>query len=44
LICATHGALYEPDSGVCIDGPCRGTRLAPVAMNERGGGIYCTED
>ena len=22
LICATHGALYEPDSGACAGGPC----------------------
>jgi nitrite reductase/ring-hydroxylating ferredoxin subunit len=44
LICATHGAMYEPDSGVCIDGPCRGARLAPVAVCERDGGVYCTED
>jgi len=44
LICATHGAMYEPDSGVCIDGPCRGARLAPVAVSERDGGVYCSED
>ena len=44
LICATHGAMYEPGSGVCIDGPCRGARLAPVAVCERDGGIYCSED
>jgi nitrite reductase/ring-hydroxylating ferredoxin subunit len=42
LICATHGALYEPDSGLCIDGPCRGARLAPVAVGERDGAVYCS--
>jgi len=44
LICATHGALYQPDTGMCIDGPCRGARLAAIAVCEREGGVYCSED
>jgi len=44
LICATHGALYQPDTGMCIEGPCRGARLATVAVCEREGGVYCSED
>ena len=44
LICATHGALYEPDTGLCIEGPCRGARLSSVAVSERDGAIYCSED
>jgi nitrite reductase/ring-hydroxylating ferredoxin subunit len=44
LICATHGALYEPDSGLCIEGPCRGARLGNVAVIERDGAIYCSEE
>ncbi|MBI4527930.1 MAG: Rieske 2Fe-2S domain-containing protein [Deltaproteobacteria bacterium] len=37
LICLTHGAIYEPDSGLCIEGPCKGLSLyrLPVIM-ERG--------
>lgn len=37
LICATHGALYEPDTGLCVDGPCKGLSLysLPVVV-ERG--------
>lgn len=27
LRCATHGALFEPDSGLCVLGPCRGEQL-----------------
>ncbi len=27
LICLTHGALYEPASGLCVEGPCRGLSL-----------------
>ncbi len=44
LICATHGALYQPDTGMCIEGPCHGARLATVAVCEREGGVYCSED
>jgi nitrite reductase/ring-hydroxylating ferredoxin subunit len=44
LICASHGALYEPESGLCIAGPCRGARLAAVEVSERDGGIFCAED
>ena len=40
LICATHGALYEPESGRCVAGPCRGGRLVPIAVVERDGGIF----
>jgi nitrite reductase/ring-hydroxylating ferredoxin subunit len=44
LVCATHGALYEPDSGFCIAGPCRGARLKAVMLAEHHGGVYCIED
>ena len=27
IVCATHGALYEPSSGKCIMGPCSGKNL-----------------
>jgi len=39
-----HGALYEPASGACVDGPCDGTSLAAVAVREHDGGAYCGED
>lgn len=34
LICATHGALYHPDTGRCAGGPCRGGALVPLAIVE----------
>ncbi len=37
LICATHGATYEPDSGYCVLGPCRGKSLVALPVEERGG-------
>ena len=36
LICATHGALYAPDTGRCMNGPCRGA-LIKIALSEQDG-------
>jgi nitrite reductase/ring-hydroxylating ferredoxin subunit len=44
LICASHGAAYDPASGVCKAGPCRGSTLARVSVEERDGSVVCTED
>ena len=27
IVCATHGALYEPSTGKCFMGPCSGKNL-----------------
>lgn len=43
LVCATHGALFEPDSGSCVAGPCRGASLEPLAVNEREGQVVLLE-
>ncbi len=32
LVCAAHGATFEVDSGLCVEGPCRGSSLVPVAV------------
>lgn len=39
LICATHGAMYEPDSGQCVAGPCRGAALVALRCEEIGGRV-----
>ena len=39
LMCATHGALYEPKTGQCRAGPCRG-RLVKIALSERQGNVH----
>ena len=44
LMCATHGAIYVPDSGYCAGGPCKGARLRSIAVREEGGSIYWTPD
>lgn len=30
IICASHGALYEIDTGLCVAGPCPGKKLRAV--------------
>lgn len=32
ILCASHGALFERDGGLCIAGPCAGKRLIPVPV------------
>ncbi len=32
LLCAMHGALFEPDTGYCFAGPCSGQSLERVAI------------
>ena len=44
LMCATHGAIYVPDSGYCAGGPCKGARLRTIAVHEEGGSVYWTPD
>jgi len=37
LVCLTHGALYEPETGLCVEGPCEGLALHALPVNvERG--------
>ncbi len=44
LICATHGALYAPESGRCLGGRCNGKGLEPVAVDEHEGWVVLTEE
>lgn len=39
IICASHGALYDIETGLCTAGPCPGRSLRPVAVKLRAGEI-----
>ena len=39
IICASHGAMYEIDSGLCIAGPCLGKTLHPVEVRVTDGNV-----
>ncbi len=43
LICATHGAVFMPDSGYCTGGPCRGRRLLSLPIIESNDEIFLGE-
>jgi nitrite reductase/ring-hydroxylating ferredoxin subunit len=40
LMCATHGAVFEPPTGECIWGPCVGLSLQSVPIEIENGRIY----
>ncbi len=43
LVCSTHGAIFEPASGMCVAGPCRGARLEAVNVHELEGQILIND-
>lgn len=41
LVCAAHGAVFEPADGACISGPCKGAALRAIEVSEDQGEIRC---
>lgn len=41
--CATHGALFLPENGLCVSGPCDGQSLQTVAIKLVAGDVYCVD-
>ena len=39
LMCSTHGAVFDPRSGVCLEGPCPGARLDLLVVEKYGGSL-----
>lgn len=39
LICSNHGALFEPATGLCVDGPCTGASLVQLEVEESDGAV-----
>jgi nitrite reductase/ring-hydroxylating ferredoxin subunit len=37
--CSLHGALFLPDSGECVHGPCLGRALTPVPIRVESGRV-----
>lgn len=40
LICANHGAIYKPQTGECLWGPCVGASLQSVPLEVEGDKVY----
>lgn len=39
IVCATHGAVFEPPTGRCIAGPCAGDALARLPLRHDGDSV-----
>ncbi len=39
LVCATHGALFDPQTGKCLKGPCMNKALTPLPVKLEGNRI-----
>lgn len=44
LVCATHGALYDPVEGTCVSGRCRGIGLTRLSIKETDNEVYVASD
>jgi nitrite reductase/ring-hydroxylating ferredoxin subunit len=42
LLCSTHGATYDAQSGRCLGGPCNRSPLVKLRVEERDGMVYFT--
>jgi len=39
LLCGTHGALFRPDDGMCVRGPCSGKPLDRLPVSVEDGAV-----
>ncbi|MEZ5648899.1 MAG: Rieske (2Fe-2S) protein [Alphaproteobacteria bacterium] len=40
ILCATHGALFRIEDGMCLEGPCPGAHLTPISVHVEDGMIW----
>lgn len=40
ILCATHGALFRFEDGLCLRGPCVGQRLISISTRIESGKVY----
>lgn len=40
LLCRTHGALFHPETGKCVRGPCKGSYLKKLRLKVKDDQIY----
>jgi nitrite reductase/ring-hydroxylating ferredoxin subunit len=44
IVCATHGARFRIDDGLCVAGPCSGDRLEPFPVAVRDGVLFALDE
>jgi nitrite reductase/ring-hydroxylating ferredoxin subunit len=43
LVCVNHGAHFDPGSGVCLRGPCKGLRLRVFPVTTEGQNVVVAD-
>ena len=43
IVCATHGAKFNIEDGMCFSGPCHGVPLPPIAVEIADGAVKLAE-
>ena len=43
IVCCSHGALFELDTGYCVDGPCAGDSLVRIPVELLSGYVLLAE-
>ncbi len=44
LICAAHGAVFEPSTGVCVAGPCPRALMTRCPVVEEDGSVFAADE
>jgi nitrite reductase/ring-hydroxylating ferredoxin subunit len=44
ILCRSHGAMFRVEDGVCVAGPCPGTRLRALAVEIIDDAVLASED
>jgi nitrite reductase/ring-hydroxylating ferredoxin subunit len=44
IVCATHGAIFRPEDGYCLAGPCAGDSLEPIPARVENGIVLVDPD
>src|SRR5688572_20282390 len=44
ILCSSHGALFEPDQGLCIAGPCTGAHLRALPIHITAGYVLLADE
>ncbi|MCV0280480.1 Rieske 2Fe-2S domain-containing protein [Pseudomonas aeruginosa] len=45
IVCFAHGALFQPENGFCLQGPCLGQSLQSLGVSDDGeGGLWVVDE
>jgi nitrite reductase/ring-hydroxylating ferredoxin subunit len=44
IVCATHGAIFDINNGICLMGPCSGQGLKPLQLLVRDETLFLETD